>query len=100
MGGYFHSRLRKKCIKEIFTSTSQIPQHSLHDWNKPAYGQKVQYTTTHDTSTLLDKNGIKKVQQISGTFLYYGLAIDPTILPALNEIATQQSAPTENTLKK
>ena len=42
----------------------------------------------------------KKVQQISGTFLYYGLAIDPTILPALNEIATQQSAPTENTLKK
>ena len=62
--------------------------------------KKIQYTSPRDDSPLLDKKGIKKVQKINGTFLYYGVAVDPTILPALNEISTQQSAPTENTLKK
>ena len=32
--------------------------------------------------------------------MYYGRAIDYTILPALNEISAQQSKPTKNTLKE
>jgi len=43
--------------------------------------------------------GKKRVQQIVGSFLYYAWAVDPTILMALSEISSQQSAPTENTMK-
>ena len=40
------------------------------------------------------------MQSIVGSFLYYGRAVDNTILPALNEISLMQAAPTENTNKK
>jgi hypothetical protein len=40
------------------------------------------------------------VQQVTGTFLYYGRAVDSTMLTALSSIATQQAAPTEDTMKK
>jgi hypothetical protein len=35
-----------------------------------------------------------------GTLLYYGRAVDPTILPALSAIATEQAKPTEKTKGK
>jgi hypothetical protein len=63
------------------------PQHSPHPWTAPVYGQTVQLANT-DLSPLLDKLGIKRVQQISGLFLYYSRGCDPTILVALNEIPT------------
>ena len=40
------------------------------------------------------------IQQVIGSLLYHTCALDNTILPALNDISTQQSKPTENTLKK
>ena len=38
--------------------------------------------------------------QVTGTFLFYARAIDSTMLPALSAIASEQNAPTENTMKK
>ena len=40
------------------------------------------------------------IQSTAGSLLYYSRAVDPTILPALNEITTSQAAPTETTRKK
>ena len=37
---------------------------------------------------------------MTGTFLYYARAVDPTMLVALNAIAANQSAPTEDTLQR
>ena len=37
------------------------------------------------------------VQSVVGSLLYYGRAIDCTILPALNQIATNQATPTIKT---
>jgi hypothetical protein len=51
-------------------------------------------------TVLFDNAGRKRIQQVDGSFLYYALAIDPTILMALSDIATQQAAPTENTKKQ
>ena len=48
----------------------------------------------------LSKAGKKYVMQVTGTFLFYARAIDSTMLPALSAIASEQSAPTENTMKK
>ena len=47
----------------------------------------------------LQSSPTQEIQSISGAFLYYGRAVDPTILPALTEIASAQSKPTEKTFQ-
>jgi hypothetical protein len=49
-----------------------------------------------DDSPLLDNAGKKRIQQVIGSFLYYARAVNPTILMALSNIATQQATPTVN----
>jgi hypothetical protein len=41
----------------------------------------------------------KYVQAVAGTLLYYARAGDPTILPALSSLATEQARPTMKTVK-
>ena len=74
-------------------------QHSPHQWNKPAYGQRVQYAQT-DNYKQLHKKGKPLVQSIIGTFLYYSRAIKTPMLVVLNDIDAQQSAPTEKTMRE
>ena len=76
------------------------PQYAPHKWMKPVYGRKLQYAPPPDRSDFLDAKGATRIQSINGPFLYYGRAVDPTILTALNEIATQQSKPTITTEHK
>jgi hypothetical protein len=81
-----------------FHHVSKGKCHAPHKWSVPAYGSKVQYAT-HDTSELIsDKIEKKRIQSIVGTFLYYARAIESPMLPALNEIGTQQSKPTQATI--
>eukprot|EP00957_Ditylum_brightwellii_P036522 2766336-Ditylum_brightwellii.AAC.1 len=65
----------------------------------PAYGAKTQYAPKPDTLQHLDEDGRRHVQSVVGIFLFYGRAVDPTTLPTLNKLGTQQSAPTEQTTK-
>ena len=48
----------------------------------------------------LDSVDINLIQKIVGTFLYYVIAVDNTILVALSTIASEKSAATSNTAKK
>ena len=55
---------------------------------------------THQMPTTpppLNKEETKYIQAVAGTLLYYGRAVDNTILPALSAIATEQPQPTERT---
>jgi hypothetical protein len=74
------------------------PQHCPYSPNPISYGNDNQAPTSTNDSLLLDAAGKKNIQQIVGSFLYYARAVDPTILMALSNIATQQSAPTVNRL--
>lgn len=76
------------------------PQHAPHTWTQPVYGARTQQAVDEDSSTPLNAVDTRKVQSIVGTLLYYARAVDPTILPALNEIAAKQASPTTNTLQK
>ena len=76
------------------------PQHQPYPHVPPKYGAKQKFPEHEDASPLLDKAGKKSVQEVRGTLLYYARAVECTILAALGSIATQQSAPTENTMKK
>jgi hypothetical protein len=76
-------------------------QHAPHKWSEPAYGsRKPQSPTPESTAQPLDKHGTTRIQAITGTFLYYGRSCDPCILPALNEIASEQASPTTETLDR
>ena len=48
-------------------------------------------------SPLLDAKGTKSVQSVTGTLGYYSRGVDPTMQPAINEIAAKQASPTEQT---
>ncbi len=47
---------------------------------------------------MLDAKGIKRIQQIVGSILYYARAVDMTVLMALSSIAVEQTKATEKTL--
>eukprot|EP00957_Ditylum_brightwellii_P139504 10632305-Ditylum_brightwellii.AAC.1 len=88
-----------RALKQFQHVAPKHPQHAPHQWNKLAYGQKIQYAKAPDISIRLDAKGQRLIQSIVGTFLYYARAIDGIALPALNNIGTQQSKPTKNTIK-
>jgi hypothetical protein len=75
-------------------------QNSPHPHVAPTYRVKVQYVEMETPSIPLDKEGQKFVQAITGTLLYYSQAVDPTMLVALNAIATQQASATQKTMDR
>jgi hypothetical protein len=58
------------------------------------YGAQVQRVEVNTTQPLTPKE-IKRIQDIVGTLLYYGQAIDPTLLATLSAIAAHQSNGTQ-----
>ena len=86
-------------LNKLNHDTPQKPQRSPTTYitMKPTKKGERQLVAPKDTSTLLEGKMITKVQSIVGALLYYARALDSTMLPALNQIGTQQSAPTINT---
>ncbi len=65
----------------------------------PLYGSKLLQLATEDTTNLLTNVHKTEIQAIVGTILYYARAVEPSLLPVANEIASQQAAPTQAALK-
>jgi hypothetical protein len=74
------------------------PQHQPHKHIIPTYGATVQYAKPDDTSRRLLPAKKKFIQKVIGVFLYYGHAVDSTMVTALSAIASTQAAPTEETM--
>ena len=86
----------KNLLQQLNIEKTQ-PEHAPHRYNIPAYGQKIQLAPDEDTSPKLTQKEKQRIQQIVGSLLYYGRAVDPTILVALGSIASQQNQPTKTT---
>jgi hypothetical protein len=74
----------------------RTPQHMPSKYITPVYGAKMQFAT-QDNSPRLTAKQCTEIQKITGSALYYSRAVDPTVLMALNDIATEQTAATEKT---
>ena len=71
------------------------PYNSPHQWTPPSYIYKApQIAQQIEYSPYLTPDNYNTVQQVVGTFLYYYLAVDPTIIATPNSIATGQSRST------
>jgi hypothetical protein len=86
-----------RALKRFAHPIPRRAQHAPHKWQAPVYGSRSPQTATPDSqATTLDQKGTTRIQQISGTFLYYS-NVDYCILPALNEISSEQATPTTDT---
>jgi hypothetical protein len=89
-----------KALQRFAHERSHRVQNSPYPHVQATYGAKVQYVESEEPSAPLDKVGQKYIQAVTGTLLYYSRAVDPTMLVALNAIATQQASPTERTMAR
>ena len=65
-------------------------EYSPHTSSPIQYGHIVQYANPLDAAEYLSEKEINLVKQVCGTFLYYAIAIDNTILPDLSDISSEQ----------
>jgi Reverse transcriptase (RNA-dependent DNA polymerase) len=94
MPGYIESALQR-----FAHPPPEEPEHSPHAWIAPEYGASTQYAAPDDDSPPLSKDGITRLQQIIGTLLFYGRAVDNTMLVALGTVAAAQTQGTEKTME-
>jgi hypothetical protein len=72
--------------------------HAPAKWTAPQYGSKVQMTKVDNTEPM-DAQQTHWLQQVVGTFLFYSRAVNPTMLHALNVLASWQKHGTQATVK-
>jgi hypothetical protein len=95
MPGYIKASLHK------YQHTAPArPEHAPHTWNPPIYGAKTQFVNDETISSALSDKDVNKLQQLTGTLLYYDRAIDPTLIMPINVLASRQSKATEVTADK
>ena len=87
-------------LKRFRWASSNKPQDQPHKHTTPNYGSKVQYATSTGHSPTLSKERKTLIRKIVGCILYYGRAVDASMLPALSTIASDKANPTETTWKK
>ena len=87
-----------KALQRFTHPMPATPQPAPSAWVAPQYGASIQYAEPEDTSNKLSKQGILRLQEIVGTFLYYGRAVDNTMLVALGTLSSAQSQGTEATM--
>ncbi|RPI66945.1 MAG: hypothetical protein EHM43_10390, partial [Ignavibacteriae bacterium] len=83
-----------KALLKFQHPTPSSPQHQPYKNVPIQYGAKIQRVAS-DTSEPLSPAAIKRVQDVVGTLLYYGRAVDPTLLTALSAIAARQAKGTK-----
>ena len=87
MPGYVNMALI--CFKH---RTPKLKQYQPYQYVIPNYGAKTQYAVSPAGTAVLDKDGKKFVQQVTGTFLYYARAMDSTMLETLSALASEQTS--------
>jgi hypothetical protein len=66
------------------------PEHAPHTWNQSIYGAKTQFVTDETSSPVLSDKDVNKLQQLTGTLVYYARAVDPTLIMPINVLASEQ----------
>ena len=89
-----------QALKQFGHPNPKRPQLAPHKWIDPVYGSTQQHQpTTESTTEPSDPKGITNVQSVNGTFIFYS-QVDRCILVDLNEIGSEQSKSTIDTMEK
>ena len=88
----------EKALRQFDNIIPTKRHDSPHPHVPPKYGEKQQFAE-YDTSPAVGKDKQKHIQTVSGKFLWYGRAVNNTLLTPLSELAAQQAKPTEQTMR-
>jgi hypothetical protein len=95
MPGYIKKKLQE--YKHLLPGRIQYCPYSP----KPKkFGLDAQTPLIPDATPVLDAKGMKRIQQIVGSILYYACTVDMTVLMALSSIAVEQTKATEKTMER
>ena len=89
MPGYIE-KLRARYSHEM----PRRPQHSPYRAPPKIYGAAAQDTIPDNELTKIDEKRVKVVQHVVEGVLYYGRAVDNTVLPGLSSMASEQASAT------
>jgi hypothetical protein len=64
------------------------------------YGAKTQYVEDENNSPALSAKDVNKLQQLTGTLLYYARDVDPTLIMPINVLASEQTKAASDTADK
>jgi hypothetical protein len=81
----------KATLHQYQHASPACPEHAPHTWNPPLYGAKTQFVNDETSSPILSDKDVNKLQQLTGTLLYYVKAVDPTFIMPINVLASEQS---------
>jgi hypothetical protein len=73
------------------------PEHAPHKCNPPVYGAKAQHVEDDNNIPALSTKDVNKLQQLTGTLLYYARAVDPTLIMTINVLESEQTQATTDT---
>jgi hypothetical protein len=94
MPNYMHKALKQ------FQHKADKLQHAPYQSAPIQYGAKKQNATQELKAPLLDDKAKWFIQQVCGTFLFLGSAVDSTLLCPISAIASLSSKPTEDTMQQ
>jgi hypothetical protein len=92
MPGYVQKMLTR--FRPQFLDKAHRPARTPGRYIIPIYGKKSPQLTSIDASPRLPPEDVTELQAIIGTLLYYARAVDPSLLPIANELASKQAQPT------
>jgi hypothetical protein len=96
--------LMSGCVKKKLQEYGHIKPKKLqtcpYSPEPKKFGTEAQAPLPPDISSKLDAKGIKCVQQIFGSILYYARAIDMMVLKALSSIAVEQTKTSTKTMAR
>jgi hypothetical protein len=92
MPGYVRKALKQ--FQHIFKKKQNQP----FPHKEIIYGANKQYATQESTAPPATKDEKKFIQKVCGKFLFYGRAVDGTVLTPISAIASQAATPTKDTL--
>jgi hypothetical protein len=99
-GRYFDAWVHQEKLQEYDHVRPTKAQTCPYSPEPKKFGTEAQVPLPPDASPRLDVWGIKKVQKIMGSILYYARAVDMMILMALSSIAVEQTWATEKTMSR
>jgi hypothetical protein len=93
-----YAGLYLQCLHQVQASHAHHPmptkcQLSAHKYCKVVFGQTTRLTHVDPYSPHLSAEGIKRIQGIIGTFLYYARAVDNKLIATLSTLSSNRPLP-------
>jgi hypothetical protein len=97
---HFNAQIYQEKLQEYGHIMPKRLQPCPYSPEPKKYGSEAQAPLLLDATPILDARGIKRVQKIIGSILYYTRAANMMVLMALSSIAMEQTKAMERTLTR